>query len=603
MVTLVEVLRWVVHTISTAYYRVAAIAMRRDRLVSGSERKFKALLESAPDAMVIVDARGHIALVNAQTEKLFGYPRDELIGQNVGELIPESARARHRQHQKMYAKDATTRTMGHDLELSGRRKDGSEFPVEISLSPLTTDQGMMVMSAIRDVTERKEAERQLRHLADHDTLTGLLNRRCFEDLFEREVAVAARYGASGALLLLDIDSLKDVNDALGHSSGDAVLRRVAALLVDRLRGTDVIARLGGDEFAMFLPHTSIEAANDIAAELLRTIREGVMVVGSQRVNISCSAGMAGYGEASLHEDVMLAADVALYAAKDQGRDRLVVHRPGTGEVVERQVRASWTQRLREVLEADALVAYQQPIFDTALGYVTQYELLVRVLNEAGQPIPPDMFLPTAERTGMIVQIDRFMVERALELIATSTTARQDGGPITYAVNLSARSLAEPDLPAIFARRIVASGIDPRLLVFEITETAAIANMNAACAFAEPLRALGCTFALDDFGSGFASFYHLKHLPLDWLKIDGDYIRNLPNSTTDQVIVRNVAEIARSLGLRTTAEFVEDQKTLDMITSYGVSHAQGYHIGRPEPAVPGAAFPGQADWRKLKHDCG
>jgi len=581
MATLGEILRWVVYTASHAYYRLAARVMRRDRLLSGSEKKFRALLESAPDAMVIVDSRGHIALVNAQTENLFGYPRGELIGLSVGDLIPEGARARHRQHQKEFMKHSSTRTMGRNLELRGRRKDGSEFPVEISLSPLETDQGKLVMSAIRDVTERKKAEEQLRHLAEHDVLTGLLNRRCFEEQFAREVALAARYGTDGALLLIDVDSLKDVNDALGHVYGDDLLRRLAALLESRLRETDILARLGGDEFAILLSHTPLEQAAEVAGALLQTIQQDVMVVGSRRVDVSCSAGLAAYGEGAIPEDVMLAADVALYAAKDQGRDRLVVHKPGAGEVVERQVRASWTQRLREVLDADGLVPYRQPILDTTLGYVTQYELLVRIMNEAGQPIPPQMFLPTAERTGMIVQLDRYMVECALECIAEGSSVA-GRPPLAYAVNLSARSLADPDLPKILARRVAASGIDPRLLVFEITETAAIANMDAARAFAEPLRALGCTFALDDFGAGFASFFHLKHLPLDWLKIDGDYIRDLPHSSTDQVIVRNVAQIARSLGLRTTAEFVGDQQTLDMVTRYGVSHAQGYHIGRPEP---------------------
>ncbi|MBA2349810.1 MAG: EAL domain-containing protein [Solirubrobacterales bacterium] len=582
MVTLGEILRWIVYTVTNRYYRVAARVMRRDRLLSGSERKFSALLESAPDAMVIVDAHGHIALVNAQAEKLFGYPREELMGQSVGELIPDRARAQHRQHQKGFMKNASARAMGHDHELRGRRRDGTEFPVEISLSPLETDQGTLVMSAIRDVTERKEAEAHLRHLAEHDTLTGLLNRRCFEEHFAREIALAARYGAEGTLLLLDIDSLKDVNDAQGHSVGDDILKRIARILQTRMRSTDIVARLGGDEFAVLLPHTGAEPAAALTREVLRTIRAGVLVVDSTRVNVSCSAGLAGFGQGALAEDVMIAADVSLYAAKEQGRDRVVVHRPGTGEVAKRQVRASWTQRLREVLDADGLVAYRQPIHDTALGHVTQYELLVRILNEAGQPIAPGNFLPTAERTGMIVQLDRYMIDCALELIADAQAHPGPRGPVGYAVNLSARSLAQPELPQVIARRVEASGIDARLLVFEITESAAIANMEAAAAFAHGLRALGCTFALDDFGAGFASLSHLKHLPLDWLKIDGEYIRDLPRSRTDQVIVRNLARIARDLGLRTTAEFVGDQETLDMVTDYGVGHAQGFYIGRPEP---------------------
>lgn len=296
---------------------------------------------------------------------------------------------------------------------------------------------------------------------------------------------------------------------------------------------------------------------------------------------------------------MLAADIALYEAKGQGRDRCVIYQPETAEVAARHVRASWTQRLRETLDAGQLVPYQQPTLQTATGTITQCELLVRILNDAGEPILPAAFLPTAERTGMIVELDRFMVECAIDLIAASAGTKRPGGPLTYAVNLSARSLADPELCRRLARRVHSAGIDARLLTFEITETAAIADMEAARAFALPLRALGCSFALDDFGAGFASFSHLKHLPLDRLKIDGDYIRNLPYSTTDQVIVGHLAQIARDLHLRTTAEFVGDQATLDLVTGYGVDHAQGFHIARPEPVSAGV--PASRPVRHEVHD--
>jgi EAL domain-containing protein (putative c-di-GMP-specific phosphodiesterase class I) len=287
---------------------------------------------------------------------------------------------------------------------------------------------------------------------------------------------------------------------------------------------------------------------------------------------------------------MLAADTALYAAKERGRDRVTVYEPATAEVAARHVRASWTQRLRETLDAGQLVPYQQPILDTQLGLITQCELLVRVLDEVGKPIPPAAFLVTAERTGMVVEIDRFMIQCAIDLISASSGVARPGGPLAYAVNLSARSLAQPDLPADVVRRIEAASIDPKLLTFEITETVAITDMEAAKAFAHPLRALGCAFALDDFGAGFASFHHLKHLPVDWLKIDGDYIRDLPRSRTDQVIVQHMARIGQELGLRTTAEFVGDRETLAMVAGYGVHAAQGFHIGRPEPVSAGAPSP-------------
>jgi EAL domain-containing protein (putative c-di-GMP-specific phosphodiesterase class I) len=281
---------------------------------------------------------------------------------------------------------------------------------------------------------------------------------------------------------------------------------------------------------------------------------------------------------------MVAADLALYEAKQAGRDRVVVHASTDVEVIERRARASWTQRIRTAIDDDLLVAYRQPIMDLDTRQVRQYELLVRMLDEDGTAIPPGAFLAVAERTGMILEIDRMMVAKAIALIAASEAA---GDPISYEVNLSARSLADPLLPGVIARRVAESGIEPSLLVFEITETAAIANFDQARDFANALRRLGCRFALDDFGAGFASFFYLKHMPLDCLKIDGDFIRDLTQNRVDKIVVRHLAEIARELGMITIAEFVEDEATLELLVTYGIDHAQGYHIGRPEPVPAGA----------------
>ena len=279
---------------------------------------------------------------------------------------------------------------------------------------------------------------------------------------------------------------------------------------------------------------------------------------------------------------MVAADLALYAAKERGRGGVAVHTPSPEEEVEAEVRTTWSRRIRRGLDEALFVPYRQPIMSLPDGEIARYELLARMLDERGQPIAPSAFLPTAERSGMVRELDRLMVSRAIELIADAESATD---PKSYEVNLSARSLADRELPEWIATRVADSGIDPSALVFEITETAAIANMDQAKGFAADRRRLGCTFALDDFGTGFASFYYLKHLPLDALKIDGDFIRNLRSSRTDLLLVRHMAEIAASLGLYTIAEYVEDAETLEILIELGVNAVQGYHVGRPEPLEP------------------
>jgi diguanylate cyclase (GGDEF)-like protein/PAS domain S-box-containing protein len=587
MVTLTEILRWFVYRLTALYNALALRAMRRDHLLVGSEKKFHALLESAPDAMVIVNSHGHIALANAQAELMFGYSREELIGQSIRILIPERLRERHRAHQRSYLRDAKTRPMGSNLELHGRRKDGSEFPVEISLSPLETDEGMLVWSAIRDITERKHSEALLRDLADRDGLTGLLNRRKFEEHLAQEVALVDRYGGESAMLLIDIDSLKDVNDTLGHACGDETIRNVGAVVASRMRTTDLVARVGGDEFAVLLPHTSEAAAQAVAEDLLATIRAQDLVLAGHHLRPSVSIGVAAFEAGAVAcDDVMVAADLGLYEAKDAGRNQIGVFKPPIVTPPQSRERVSWSKRIRAGLDEGLIVPYRQPIMSLDDGSITRYELLVRLLDERGEPTLPRAFLPTAERTGAVRDIDRRMISFAIDLVAAAELAHE---PVTYEVNISARSLGDPDLLPMIARSVIESGINPSSLVFEITETAAIANMEQVRRFAGTLRDLGCSFALDDFGAGFASFYYLKHVPLDWLKIDGDFVRDLPRNATDQLVVRHIAEMAQSLKLHTIAEFVEDASTLEMLTDYGVDCGQGHFVGEPEP-IPNEIAP-------------
>jgi diguanylate cyclase (GGDEF)-like protein/PAS domain S-box-containing protein len=709
VVTLGEIVRWIVYRTKIAYYRVLRALLRGDRLLWGSERKFRGLLEAAPDAMVIVNAHGHIALVNAQAERLFGYRRGEIVGQSISELIPRRFRASHRQHMKNYLRGATARPMGSGLELFGRHKDGSEFPMEISLSPLESDEGLLVSAAIRDVSARKRAvaelaaaealfrgafdnspigmalsdddgrivrvngalcdltgrtvaqlegsafdelvhpeemgydrkaitqliagernqykvetrfahatgspiwvnvqattirdedgdtrrflvqvqdvthrrryEENLHYLATHDPLTGLHNRSSFAGQLDSHAEVVRRYGSEGALLLLDLDHFKYVNDTLGHQAGDHVIARVATLLGGRLRDSDVLARLGGDEFAVLLPKADGAAAQRVADDLLAALRaERIVVPGTADRTITASIGVAMFErvEGLTGEDVLVSADLAMYDAKEAGRNQIVMHTSGEHAQARMQGRVTWAQRIRVAIEEDRFALVAQPIIELESGVATQFEVLLRMLDDHGDMIPPSAFLSTAERLGMIQEIDAIVVTRAIRAMAAAGDAI---GDTRVEINLSGASMGDPEILRVIERELHETNLDPGRVIFEITETAAIANIAKAREFSDELARLGCRFALDDFGAGFGSFYYLKHVHFDILKIDGEFVRDACATRTDRLVIQAVVAIARGLGKETVAEHVGDDATVALLRELGVDYGQGYFLGKPQP---------------------
>ena len=414
-----------------------------------------------------------------------------------------------------------------------------------------------------DVTERRLAEEELRHRAEHDELTGLANRRRFADeLRDRRDVERAR----GAVAIVDVDDLKYVNDSLGHAAGDALLRSVAAALTQTMRPGEFLARFGGDEFTVLLGASTEAQVRRRLAALLRAVRGRQSTLSARA---SCGAVLFDAETSSTDEDLIVAADIALHGAKERGGDRYEIF---TGA---RSERLAWVGHLREAVEDDRLVLHGQGIFDLRSGERLGSEMLVRMVEPDGSVLPPAAFLPTAERFGLIREIDHWVIERAIGVAAS-------GAPVT--INLSARSISDPGLLDHIADVLGRSGADPADVVFELTETAAATASEDLHEFGARIERLGCALAIDDFGTGFGSLTYLKHLPVRYLKIDMEFVGGIADSAADRAIVQSIVTIADSLGMRTIAEGVEDEATLGVLRELGVDFAQGYHLGRPAPVA-------------------
>jgi diguanylate cyclase (GGDEF)-like protein len=458
---------------------------------------------------------------------------------------------------------------------SDRLPRQSEPAIAAVLEKLEAEDREVVLGALARA-ERTEAE--LRYLADHDSLTGLLVRRRFRAELDQYVSFSARYGGQGAVMIIDIDGLKAVNDAHGHHAGDNLLRQIADVMRERIRTTDIAARLSGDEFAVLMPQTDVSGALQLGEDLRAEVAERV-VPGAEDLGATISVGITMFGrqrDASA-EAVLIAADQAMYRAKEEGRNRVALFEdPGEPK---RQMQRSQTTsaRIRDALTNDRLSLHTQPIRSLESGGIERYELLLRMTGEDGTLLPAASFIEVAERSGMVQELDRWVVARALELLAQR---EHSGSPVSLHVNISGASLTDISVLEFIERRLDEGDADPARCTFEITETARIQNYRAAAGFADRLTEFGCQVAIDDYGAGFGPFHYLKQIPFDVIKIDGAFVRDMPRNDADQLTVQAIVQIARGLGKTTIAEFVQDDATAQMLREYGVDMAQGYHLGRP-----------------------
>jgi diguanylate cyclase (GGDEF)-like protein/PAS domain S-box-containing protein len=530
--------------------------------------------------MAVVAVRGEgsgaIVAANEALAELTGYPLSELEGMAYEDLLlAEDVEGDRRLMREL----VRGRELRHQIELRLRDAKG-RTRWTLASGALVGASKAVEREAIRefqDIDERKVVESRLEFLADHDPLTGLFNRRRFTRELSAAVTRARRDREVGAVFVIDLDHLKEVNDKFGHATGDEVLRTVGQLLSERLRETDVVARIGGDEFAVLVPRTRGEEVAPLANDLLRVVEKAGTRVPSPGFGLSASVGVTllRAGGEDTGPDVLMDADEAMYAAKGAGRGRFTVQRKERERTRPTQAKQTWSGRIRRALESDQFVLVCQPIVSLANSGVAGYELLLRMHGELGGLLLPESFMYSAERFGLAQEIDRWVLGRALELMR-----RRPG--VSIAVNVSAESLVDATVTDFLGARVDRLAVDPSALTIEVTETAAISDMDEARRFVGRLRELGCRVALDDFGAGFGSFFYLKYLRPDYLKIDGEFVRSLPGSPVDLALVAGMVETARRLGIKTIAEFVGDQETVTALREAGVDYAQGNYIGRPAP---------------------
>ncbi|WP_342616554.1 EAL domain-containing protein [Rhodoferax sp. GW822-FHT02A01] len=528
------------------------------------------ILEAAPDAVMWVDTSGVILFGNPAVKELTGYVSEELVGRNVSIFLPEPLREKHARSIQDYFTKPHSRAMGL-MDIRLQRKDGTSVPVDISLGHWVEDGVPYAIAYIRDLTERKRFEESLRHRATHDELTGLANRWLFRLQLGQAVARAARNGQQVAILFIDLDDFKNVNDSFGHASGDALLVQTGARIRSQLRESDTLARMGGDEFAILLTDLSdVSEALGVASKIVTHLQLPYPLQ-DQEVHSGASVGLAFFPSDGRDSETLLRyADMAMYQAKRAGRGTYACYSKDMDAKVREDMRMHG--RLKDAILQKRLQLHYQPQVDVSTGLIVGAEALLRWNDPVLGDVSPSRFIPLAESTGLILPLSEWVLEAACQQIAQWADA---GTPLCVAVNFSAQQFRQADLPARVHRQLQAAGAQADLLVVEITETVAMAQPEQAREQLNALVALGCQVALDDFGTGYSSLAYLKVLPVNKLKIDKRFTEGVPDDLNDAAIAKAIILLAHSLGMTLVAEGVETPEQLGFLHQHGCELYQGW----------------------------
>lgn len=573
---------------------------RAEEAIFNAKERAQVTLDSIGDAVMTTDADGRVDYLNPAAEALTGWPLMEACGKRPDEmfqLINETSGATVRT--PLHACLREGRSVGLANHMVMITRDGRTRAVEDSAAPIRDRQGTTIGAVLvfHDVTQPRQLARKLSWQATHDPLTGLFNRFEFERRLQVALKQAREINAHHALLYMDLDQFKVVNDTCGHVAGDELLKQLAFTLLAKIRDSDMLARLGGDEFGVLLENCPRDKALEIADHLRQTVRQFRFVWQGRVFEVGISIGAVMLE--STAEDmnaVLSAADMACFAAKERGRDRIHVYHPNDQELIQRHGEMEAVSRINQALADQRFRLYVQPIIPVASQkHPPHQEILLRMLDEDGRVIMPGAFIPAAERFGLMPAVDRWVVHHFFSqfahILKEDPRNESTSEGTVYAINLSGASLNDEQLPGFVIQQLERYQIPASRICFEITETAAIANLNRAGLFMNQLRQRGCRFALDDFGTGLSSFTYLKQLPVDYLKIDGSLVKDIARDPIDRSMVDAIARIGRVMGLYTIAEFVEDDAVLATLAELGVDFAQGYGIARPAPLSMATPFNG------------
>lgn len=543
-------------------------------------------LDSIGDAVIITDQHERVESMNPTARILTGWGQREVSGELLSEVLKLcNATTGQPIPDPLRQALAENRLVSFDNNTDLVRRDASRLAIADSAAPIHDRSGRIIGGVLifRDVSTARESDQRGSWAATHDPLTGLINGREFEGLVEVAVASSQTAGKHHVVCYMDLDQFKVVNDTTGHAGGDALLKDLAGLLQSRIRESDTLARLGGDEFGLILDGCSLERAKFIAADLLAAVRDFRFVRDAKMFTLGVSIGLATVTGESSSAEVLSMADTACYWAKQQGRNRVCVYLTADGDMAARRRETGWVTRIKLALAEDRFTLYHQSYLSlsTTAGASKHLEVLLRMIDEEGNLVQPGSFLPAAERYNLMPAIDRWVVSTVFAGYR-ALVAERGGAPLTCAINLSGTSLNAEGFLDFIRQLALEHALPPHSICFEITETAAVNNLRKAAEFIQECKSMGFLFALDDFGAGTSSFGYLKNLPVDYLKIDGGFVKNLKHDAIDKAMTDTINRIGHIMGIKTVAEYAENDAIIQEVRRIGVDYAQGYGICKPTP---------------------